>query len=200
MFELCWVDRYDVPDEGAWRRLMQPLASAVEYDITRLHFCATQHRQRFGLCRKADEGGPRCELQIGYVWGSFLTPQHLQMVQLRPGEAGSKLLLRYDDGVDLCLTKARLVVIGLQERTRAAARHLSSCKVKGAQCGLCRSIDLPTQDDYADFGDFEANRSLSLGAVMRVDAVPSKAIHRTASGRQPKSGLIPRTRYPRRSR
>jgi len=33
VFELRWVDRYHVPDETSGRRLMQPLAAAVEHNL-----------------------------------------------------------------------------------------------------------------------------------------------------------------------
>jgi hypothetical protein len=36
IFELRRVHRYHVPDEGSRRRLMQPLAAAVEDDVARL--------------------------------------------------------------------------------------------------------------------------------------------------------------------
>jgi hypothetical protein len=79
---------------------------------------------------KTSQRRPRCELHIGYTWGIFLTSQHLQMVQLCPGEAGSKLGAGQDDGLDLCPAQARFVVIGLKESARAAIRHLSSCEIK----------------------------------------------------------------------
>src|SRR6516162_4652369 len=75
------------------------------------------------------------------------------MVQLRRSEAGFKLAEGEDDGIDLCLAQASLVLIRLEERMRAAARHLSSCRMKGAQCSLWRSVDRPNQHDYAVFGD-----------------------------------------------
>jgi hypothetical protein len=51
-------------------------------------------------------------------------------------------------------------VIGLEKRARAAARHFSSCKIEGAQCGLRLSVRRPREEDYAVFGDFEANRAI----------------------------------------
>src|SRR6516164_11764637 len=85
------------------------------------------------------------------------------MVQLRRSKAGFKLAEGEDDGFDLCLAQASLVLIRVEERMRAAARHLSSCRMKGAQCSLWRSVDRPNQHDYAVFGDSKTNRSLSLG-------------------------------------
>jgi hypothetical protein len=71
-----------------------------------------------------------------YAWRIFLAPQYLQMIQLSPSDAGSKFGFGHDDGFDFCLAKARFVVIGFEECARATARHLSSCKIEGAQCGF----------------------------------------------------------------
>jgi hypothetical protein len=106
---------------------MQPLAATVEHDITRLHFCAAPYGQWSGIRQKRYKGHARRELQIGYAWGIFLTSQHLQMVQLCPGKAGSELVAGHDDSLDLYLAQARLVVIGLEKRACAATRHLTSC-------------------------------------------------------------------------
>jgi hypothetical protein len=95
-----------------------------------------------------------------YAWRIFLAPQYLQMIQLSPSDAGSKFGFGHDDGFDFCLAKARFVVIGFEECARATARHLSSCKIEGAQCGLWQSVDRPKKADYADFGDCETSRSL----------------------------------------
>jgi len=51
-------------------------------------------------------------------------------VQFCSGKAGSKPVAGQDDGLDLCLAQARLVVIGPEERARPATRHLSSCNIK----------------------------------------------------------------------
>jgi len=37
---------------------MQPLAAAVEHNVTRLHFSAAPHREGSGVCRKADTLDP----------------------------------------------------------------------------------------------------------------------------------------------
>src|SRR6516162_4381438 len=103
------------------------------------------------------------------------------MVQLRRSEAGFKLAEGEDDGFDLCLAQASLVLIRLEERMRAAARHLSPCRMKGAQCSLWRSVDRPNQHDYAVFGDSETNRPLSLKAVSRAAAALSKVRYFTGA-------------------
>ena len=84
---------------------------------------AAPHRQRFRTCRKRHKGQLRTQPHIGYAWEIFLAPSHLQMMQPRPSDASSKLGLGYDDGFDLRLARARLVVIGLQDRAPATARH-----------------------------------------------------------------------------
>src|SRR6516162_5573411 len=128
MLELRRVHCYHVPDEGSGRELMQPLAATMEHDVARLHFCAAPHRRWSGIRRKRDKGQPRGELQIGYAWGIFLTPQHLRMMQLGPGKARSELAAGHHDSRDLCPAQARLVLVGLEERACAAARHLTSYK------------------------------------------------------------------------
>src|SRR6516162_9699889 len=128
MLELRRVHCYHVPDEGSGRELMQPLAATMEHDVARLHFCAAPHRQWSGIRSKRNKGQPRCELQIGYAWGIFLTSQHLRMMQLCPGKAGSKLVAGQDDSLDLCLAEARFVVIGIEKRACAATRHLRPAK------------------------------------------------------------------------
>jgi hypothetical protein len=139
---------------------MQPLAATMEHDITRLHFCAAPHGQWSGIRSKRDKGQPRCELQLSYAWGIFLTPQHLQMVELGPGEARSELAAGQDDSLELRLAQARLVLVGLEERARAAARHLLSYKIGERECSLWLRVELPKQLDYADFVGSETNRSL----------------------------------------
>src|SRR6516165_4595241 len=128
MFELRGVDRNHAPDKRARRRLMQPLTTAVEHDATCLHFSAAEHPRRLGICCKRYKGQPGCELHIGDAWGIFLTPQHLQMVELGPDEARSELAAGHDDSRDLRLAQARLVLVGLEERARAATRHLRPAK------------------------------------------------------------------------
>jgi hypothetical protein len=44
---------------------MQPLATAVEHDVTRLHFSAAPHRQRFDTRRKRHKSQPWRQLQVG---------------------------------------------------------------------------------------------------------------------------------------
>ena len=127
IFELRRVHCYHVPDEGSGRELMQPLAATMEHDVARLHFCAAPHRQWSGIRQKRHKGHARRELHIGYAWGIFLTSQHLRMMQLCPGKAGSKLVAGQDDSLDLCLAQARFVVIGIEKRACAATRHLTSC-------------------------------------------------------------------------
>src|SRR6516165_5129064 len=58
------------------------------------------------------------------------------MVQLCPGKAGVELAARHNDGSDLRLPQTCFVVIRLEECMRAAARHLSSCRIEGAQMRL----------------------------------------------------------------
>ena len=113
LFELHWVDCYHAPDKGSGRQLMQLLTAAVERDISCLQFHATPHRQRCGIGGECHKREPWCQTHIRHAWGIFLAPQHLQMVQLCPGEPGSELGTRDNDGVDLCLAQARLVVIGV---------------------------------------------------------------------------------------
>src|SRR6516225_1777089 len=100
---------------------MQPLAAAAENDLTRSPFSTAPHRHRFRTRRKRYKSQPWCQLHVGDARGVPLAPQHLQMEQLCPSDAGSKLGLGHDDGFDFCPAKARLVVIGLEERMRAAA-------------------------------------------------------------------------------
>jgi hypothetical protein len=70
------------------------------------------------------------------IQGILLAPQYLQMVQLCPSKAGFELAAGHNDRFDLRLAQTRFVVIGLEECTRAAARHLSSCRIEGAQMRL----------------------------------------------------------------
>src|SRR6516165_1410812 len=83
------------------------------------------------------------------------------MVQLTPSEAGAKLVARHDDGLDLRLAKARLVMIGLEERARATARHLSSCEIESARCGLRPSVNRPGGGGLCRFLRFR-NRSFAF--------------------------------------
>src|SRR5690349_20629067 len=94
--ELRRICRYYTPDEGFRGRLMQPFAAAVEHDVICLQFRATPHRQRFGMRRKRHKDEPWRQMQIGHTWGFFFASQHLQMVQLRPGDPGPKLAAGYD--------------------------------------------------------------------------------------------------------
>jgi hypothetical protein len=178
---------------------MQPLTAAVEYDFARVHLCAAQHRQRTGIWRKRHKGQPRRELHIGYALGLFLTPQYVQMVQLRPGEARSKLVARQDDGFDLCLAQARLVMIGLEEGAPATARHLSSCRNQQSAMrptterrsaeggGLCRFCGSRRQP----------NAFARLKAIRRpAQCCRRRFTEQRAVGNDP----IPRTRNQRRSR
>src|SRR6516165_6239361 len=121
-------------------------------------------------------------------------------MQLRASEAGTKPTARHDDGFDLCLAKARLVMIGLEERARATARHLPSCKIEKPQCGLPLSVDRPKGGGLCRFWRFRSRAIAVATGLQAADAALSRAIHRTASGRQQKSGPIPRTRNPRLSR
>jgi hypothetical protein len=73
------------------------------------------------------------------------------MVELGRGEARSELAAGRDDSRDRCLAQACLVLVGLGERARAAARHLTSYKINRARCSLWLSVELPKQADYADF-------------------------------------------------
>src|SRR6516164_6299127 len=84
------------------------------------------------------------------------------MVQLRPGEAGFEPAAGHDDGFDLRLAQTRFVVIGFEERTRAAARHLSSRKIEGPQMRLEAERKAAAGGGLCRFLDFKANRSLSL--------------------------------------
>ena len=199
MLEPRRVHCYHVPDEGSGRELMHPLAAAVEHDVTCLHFCAAPHRQRSGIRQKRRKGQPRWESQISYAWGIFLTPQHLKMVHLCPGKAGSKLVAGQDDGLDLCLAQARFVVIGFEERARAPPGIYRPAQ---SRISLWLSVDRPKDADYADSVDSEANLIAFVRLLGRRadDAVQPKAIHRIANDRQPKSDQIPRTRNRRRSR
>src|SRR6516165_9723996 len=122
------------------------------------------------------------------------------MVQLCPSKAGFELAAGHNDRFDLRLAQTRFVVIGLEECTRAAARHLSSCRIEGAQMRLEAKRKAAAGRGLCRFLDSKADRSLSqhLWAVRVADAEPPKAIHRTASDRQPRSDPIPRTRNPRR--
>jgi hypothetical protein len=128
MFQLRWVDCYHVPDKGSASQLMQSLAAAVEYDIPCLEIHATPHGQRCGIDGDCHKREPSGQTHIRYAWGIFLAPQRLQMMQLCPSEPGSGLSTRDDDGFDLCIAQARLVVIGVEERARAASRHFFLCK------------------------------------------------------------------------
>ena len=94
------------------------------------------------------------------------------------------------------LAQARLVLVGLEERARAAARHLTSYKINRARCSLWLRVELPKQVDYADFVVSEASRSLFVRLLSHraADAALSKVIHRRASGKRQKSGRTPRTR------
>jgi len=44
---------------------MQPLAAAVEHDVTRLHISTVQHRPRFETRRKRYKGQAWRQLQVG---------------------------------------------------------------------------------------------------------------------------------------
>src|SRR6516165_7663480 len=98
------------------------------------------------------------------------------MVQLTPSEAGAKLVARHDDGLDLRLAKARLVVIGLQECARATARHLSSCEIEKAQCGSWSSVDRPDGGGLCRFCGFRG-QSIAL-ARFWVSAGPMQRCRR----------------------
>jgi hypothetical protein len=62
----------------------------------------------------------------------------------------------------LRLAQTRFVVIGLEQRTRAAARHLPSCGIEGAQMRLEAKDKAAAGGGLCRFLDFKANRSLSL--------------------------------------
>jgi len=124
------------------------------------------------------------------------------MVQLCPGKAGFELAAGHDDGFDLRLAQAGFVVIGLEERARAAARHLSSCKSRECNAALMASVDEPEGGELCRFFG-SPGQPLPFAKLLAIEAVGaalSKAIHRTASDRQPKSDPIPRTRNRWRSR
>jgi hypothetical protein len=44
---------------------VQPLAAAVEHDLTHLHFLAAPYRQRFGICGKRHKGQLWRQLHVG---------------------------------------------------------------------------------------------------------------------------------------
>ena len=157
-FELRRVHRYHVPDGGSRRCLMQPLGAAVEHDFSRLHFSAAPHRQCLGVLRKGHRCQPWCQLHVGHAPGIFLATQDLQMVQLGPGKAGFELAVGHDDGFDLRLAQTRFVLIGLEERARAAARHLSSCKIERAQMRLAAKRKAPVGAELCRFCGFRGQR------------------------------------------
>src|ERR1700730_656001 len=90
-FELQSVQCYHVPHGGASRCLVPPLAAAVEHDLAWPQFCPAPYRQWLRMCRKRYERELRPWTDIGNPRKVFLAPQHLQIVQLRPGQAGLEL-------------------------------------------------------------------------------------------------------------
>src|SRR5262249_40298694 len=106
-----------------------------EHDVIRLQCRAAPHRQWPRLRRKRHEGALRRQMEIGCTRKVLLAAQHLEMVQVGPGEAGVEITTARDDELDLCLAQARLVKIGFEEGARAASRHLSLRKLR-TTCGL----------------------------------------------------------------
>ena len=84
------------------------------------------------------------------------------MVQLCPSKAGFELAAGHNDRFDLRLAQTRFVVIGLEECTRAAARHLSSCRIEGAQMRLEAKRKAAAGRGLCRFLDSKTDRSLSL--------------------------------------
>src|SRR6516162_4075805 len=84
------------------------------------------------------------------------------MVQLCPGKAGFELAARHNDGSDLRLPQTCFVAIGLEECMRAAARHLSSCRIEGAQMRLEAKRKAAAGGGLCRFLDSTTDRSLSL--------------------------------------
>src|SRR6516164_1797318 len=110
------------------------------------------------------------------------------MVQLCPGKAGFELASRHNDGPDLRLPQTCFVVIGLEERARAAARHLSSCKIEGAQTRLEAKRRAAERGELCRFcGRGQRLFSQGFGLIRQADAALPKAILRRASGTQQKS-------------
>ena len=55
----------------------------------------------------------------------FRAAQQLHIVQFGPGQSSLERAAGRDQGFDQCLAQTRVLVIGVEESARAAARHLS---------------------------------------------------------------------------
>jgi hypothetical protein len=90
VFELLRFERDHAPDAMPGRPLMQPLAKAVEHDVTRRDRRAAPHRRQAGEDRKRDENQLRRQREIGDSRMILLATQQLHVMQLGRGRRAAK--------------------------------------------------------------------------------------------------------------